>query len=152
MVVSQSGDFMISIPQILRAISGKRSFELFKTISLSEQSTDTDSLNTKLKLTRKQFYSRLSDLRNTGLVKRRKGKYSLTSLGEVVYFTEKVLEAALDSYWKLKAIDSLEEWQQEEEWNKIVDTLIDNYHLKEIILSSRLKHRSTAENIIEAAR
>jgi predicted transcriptional regulator len=91
-------------------------------------------------------------LRNTGLVKRRKGKYSLTSLGEVVYSTEKVLEAALDSYWKLKAIDSLEEWQQEEEWNKIVDTLIDNYHLKEIILSSRLKHRSTAENIIEAAR
>jgi DNA-binding transcriptional ArsR family regulator len=145
MVVPQSGDFMISIPQILRAISDDESLELFKLISLSDQRTDTDSLNAKLKLTRKQYYSRLSDLTNTGLVKRRKGKYSLTSFGEVVYSTEKVLEAALGSYWRLKAIDSLQEWQQEEEWNRIVDTLIDNYQLKEIILSSRLKYRSAAE-------
>jgi predicted transcriptional regulator len=152
MVVSQSRDFMISIPQILHAISDKQSFELFKVISLSDQGTDTDSLNTRLKLTRKQYYSRLSDLTNTGLVKRRKGKYSLTSFGEVVSSTEKVLEAALDSYWKLKAIDSLQGWQQEEEWNRIVDTLIDNYQLKEIILSSRLKYRSAAENIIKATR
>ena len=128
------------------------SFELFKLISLSDQSIDTDSLNTKLKFTRKQFYSRLSDLRNTGLVKRRKGKYSLTSFGEVVYSTEKVLETALDSYWKLKVIDSLQGWQQEEEWNKIVDTLIDNYQLKEIILSSRFKYRSAQRNIIKATR
>jgi predicted transcriptional regulator len=105
---------MISIPQILHAISDKKCFELFKLISLSDQSRDTDSLNTKLKFTRKQFYSRLSDLRNTGLVKRRKGKYSLTLFGQVVYSTEKVLEAALDSYWKLKVIDSLQGWQQEE--------------------------------------
>jgi predicted transcriptional regulator len=151
MVVSRSGDFMISIPQILRAISDKKSFELFKLISLSDQSIDTDSLNTKLKFTRKQFYSRLSDLRTTGLVKRRKGKYSLTSFGEVVYSTEKVLETALDSYWKLKAIDSLQGWQ-EEEWNKIVDTLIDNHQLKEIMLSSRLKYRSAQRNIIKATR
>jgi hypothetical protein len=91
-------------------------------------------------------------LRNTGLVKRRKGKYSLTSFGEVVYSTEMVLETALDSYWKLKAIDSLQGWKQEEEWNKIVDTLIDNYQLKEIILSSRLKYRSAQRNIIKATR
>jgi predicted transcriptional regulator len=143
---------MISIPQILHAISNKKSFELFKIIALSDQSIDTDTLNTKLKFTRKQFYSRLSDLRNTGLVKRRKGKYSLTSFGEVVYSTEKVLEAALDSYWKLKVIDSLQGWQQEEEWNKIVDTLIDNYQLKEIVLSSRLKYRSAQRNIIKATR
>jgi predicted transcriptional regulator len=152
MVVSQSRDFMISIPQILHAISDKQSFELFKVISLSDQGTDTDSLNTRLKLTRKQYYSRLSDLTNTGLVKRRKGKYSLTSFGEVVSSTEKVLEAALDSYWKLKAIDSLQGWQQEEEWNRIVDTLIDNYQLKEIILSSRLKYRSAQRNIIKSTR
>jgi predicted transcriptional regulator len=152
MIVSQSRDFMISIPQILHAISDKKSFEIFKLISRSEQSIDTDRLNTKLKFTRKQFYSRLSDLRNTGLVKRRKGKYSLTSFGEVVYSIEKVLETALDSYWKLKAIDSLQGWKLEEEWNKVVDTLIDNYRLKEIILSSRLKYRSAQRNIIKATR
>jgi|ERR1041385_4133680 predicted transcriptional regulator len=149
MIVSQSGDFMISIPQILHAISDKESLELFKLLSLSEQSTDTDSLNTKLKLTRKQYYSRMSDMTKAGLLKRKRGKYFLTSFGEVVSFTEKVLEAALDSYWKLKVIDSLQEWQQEEEWNRIVDTLIDNYQLKEIILSSRLKYQS-AEKIIRA--
>jgi len=98
MIVSQSGDFMISIPQILHAISDKESLELFKLLSLSEQSTDTDSLNTKLKLTRKQYYSRMSDMTKAGLLKRKRGKYFLTSFGEVVSFTEKVLEAALDSY------------------------------------------------------
>jgi hypothetical protein len=35
MIVSQSGDFMISIPQILHAISDR--VELFKLLSLSEQ-------------------------------------------------------------------------------------------------------------------
>jgi hypothetical protein len=142
---------MISIPQILHAISDKESLELFKLISLSEQSTDTDSLNTKLKLTRKQYYSIMSDMTKAGLLKRKRGKYFLTSFGEVVSSTEKVLEAALDSYWKLKVIDSLQGWQQEEEWNRIVDTLIDNYQLKEIILSSRLKYQS-AEKIIKATR
>jgi hypothetical protein len=127
------------------------SLELFKLISLSEQSTDTDSLNTKLKLTRKRYYSRMSDMTKAGLLKRKRGKYFLTSFGEVVSSTEKVLEAALDSYWKLKVIDSLQGWQQEEEWNRIVDTLIDNYQLKEIILSSRLKYQS-AEKIIKATR
>jgi predicted transcriptional regulator len=143
MVVSQYGDFMISLPQILHAISDKKSLELFKIISLSDQGRD--SLSSKSKLTRKQFYSRLSGLRKAGLVKRRNGKYSLTSFGKVVYSTEKVLENALDSYWKLKVVDSLEEWEQQEEWSKIIDTLIDNFQLKEIILSSRSKHRSSTE-------
>ena len=127
------------------------SLELFKLISLSEQRIDTDGLNTKLKLTRKQYYSRMSDMTKAGLLKRKRGKYFLTSFGEVVSSTEKVLEAALDSYWKLKVIDSLQGWQQEEEWNRIVDTLIDNYQLKEIILSSGLNYQS-AEKIIKATR
>jgi hypothetical protein len=40
----------------------------------------------------------MSDMTKAGLLKRKRGKYFLTSFGEVVSFTEKVLEAALDSY------------------------------------------------------
>ena len=141
----------VSISNILSVFSDDKSFVLFRTIAVEngDDGSDREFLTSKTKLTRKQYYSRMSDMTKAGLLKRKRGKYFLTSFGEVVSFTEKVLEAALDSYWKLKVIDSLQEWQQEGDWNRIVDTLIDNYQLKEIILSSRLKYQS-AEKIIRA--
>jgi hypothetical protein len=143
----------VSLSNILSVFSDDKSFALFRTIAVEngDDGSDSEFLTSKTKLTRKRYYSRMSDMTKAGLLKRKRGKYFLTSFGEVVSSTEKVLEAALDSYWKLKAIDSLQGWQQEEEWNRIVDTLIDNYQLKEIILSSRLKYQS-AEKIIKATR
>jgi predicted transcriptional regulator len=38
-----------------------------------------------MNLTTKQYYSRISGLLDAGLIKRHKGKYSLTMLGKVVY-------------------------------------------------------------------
>ena len=66
-------------------------------------------LITKLKLTRKQYYSRISKLTNAGLVKRQKGRYLLSAFGKVIYrahmnFEERI-ESALGIYWKLVALD-----------------------------------------------
>ena len=40
---------------------------------------------TKIGLTRKQFYTKLNELTTRGLVKREKGKYYLTTFGNIVY-------------------------------------------------------------------
>ena len=45
---------------------------------------------------------------DAGLVKRHKRKYSLTLLGKVVYDSQMTVGKALQDYWKLKAIESIE--------------------------------------------
>jgi len=97
---------MVSTADTLNAMSDKKTLSLFKTIAISKG--DTDILITKLKLTRKQYYSRMKTLMEVGLIRRRSGRYCLTSLGIVIYDSYIQIETALKYYWKLKAIDSLE--------------------------------------------
>jgi outer membrane receptor for ferric coprogen and ferric-rhodotorulic acid len=120
---------------ILRAISDEKSLELFRTIA-SEAAVDSETLRTRMKFTRKQYYSRLSRIVRSGLVKRKSGKYFLTAFGKVVYGTELTIEGALKDYWKLKAIDSLNVTGElpAEERNKLINTLLDNEELRGILV------------------
>jgi hypothetical protein len=120
---------------ILGAIADDRSSLLFDTIALSHSET-SDVLLAKLKLTQKEYYSRMSKLVKANLVNRRQGKYFLTSLGKIVYDTQTTLRKAIADYWKLKAIDELESYDEEmpkEEYNKIINSLIDNEKIKEAL-------------------
>jgi predicted transcriptional regulator len=125
---------MVSPTDILGAISDDRSLLLFNAIALSN-SESSDILATRLNLTRKQYYSRMSELVRTNLVNRRNGKYFLTSLGKIVYDVQTTIRKAIADYWKLKAIDELELEDRgempKEEYNKIINSLIDNEKIKE---------------------
>jgi hypothetical protein len=119
--------------KVLTAISDKESLELFRFIAINSE--DSDSLRTKTNLTRKQYYSRLSRMTKVGLVKRKKGKHSLTAFGKVIYDAQTIIEKAVNNYWRLKAIDSLEISNDlpQEERIKLIDSLLDNKHIKEIL-------------------
>ena len=120
---------------VLGAIADDRSSLLFDTIALSHSET-SDVLLAKLKLTQKEYYSRMSRLVKANLVNRRQGKYFLTSLGKIVYATQTTLRKAIADYWKLKAIDELESYDEEmpkEEYNKIINSLIDSEKIKEAL-------------------
>jgi hypothetical protein len=134
---------MISIADVLDTISDDKSLVLFNTIALSN-SDGSDILISKLKLTRKQYYSRISKLVKVDLVVRRNGKYFLTSLGKIVYDAQKIIGNAVGDYWKLKAVDTLEVTDQmpKEEYNKIINALIENEKIKEglIIKSYPVAH------------
>ncbi|SRR6266480_476354 len=134
---------MISIADVLDTISDDKSLVLFNTIALSN-SDGRDILISKLKLTRKQYYSRISKLVKVDLVVRRNGKYFLTSLGKIVYDAQKIIGNAVGDYWKLKAVDTLEITDQmpKEEYNKIINALIENEKIKEglIIKSYPVAH------------
>jgi predicted transcriptional regulator len=127
-----------SVANVLRSISDDLSLDLYRTIARSNNESG-DELFSKVKITRKQFYSRLSSLTKAGLVKRKQGKYSLTAFGKVVYDSERAIENAFNIYWKLKAIDSLGISNElpKEEYSKIVDALIDNYEIKDMLTSSK---------------
>jgi predicted transcriptional regulator len=119
---------------ILRTIADDRSLELFKTIA--QGTIDSENLKTKTKLTRKQYYSRLSRMTRAGLVRKKSGKYLLTAFGKIVYDSQATVDLALASYWKLRAIDSLEMSNElpKEEQQKLIDALLDNQEIKGILV------------------
>jgi predicted transcriptional regulator len=129
------------VASVLRSISDDISLDLYKSIANSNGERGDDLL-AKTKITRKQYYSRLSSLTKEGLIKRKNGRYSLTAFGKVVYESEKSIENAFNIYWKLKAVDSIGISNEipRDEYSKIVDALIDSYKIKDI-LTNRDKTR-----------
>jgi predicted transcriptional regulator len=122
-----------TVDSVLASISDNQSLELFRLIAVTNGTSET--LRTKINLTRKQYYSRLSRMTKAGIVKRKNGRHSLTAFGKVVYDAQTTIEKAVNSYWKLKAIDSLEmsEDLPKEERLKLIDNLLDNKDIKEIL-------------------
>ena len=119
---------------VLRSIADDKSLELFRTVAL--ETIDSKNLKNRTRLTRKQYYSRLSRMTRTGLVRKKNGKYILTTFGKIVYESQLTVENALNNYWKLKAIDSLETSNElpKEEQQKLIETLLDNQEIKEILV------------------
>ena len=126
---------LVSRSNIVSAISDDKAFAIFRTIALGNGVYNSDILISKTKLTRIQYYSRLADFIKAGLVKRKNGKYFLTSLGKIVYNNQHIIESALANHWKLKAIDSFEDLNElsKEERRLFIDTIIDDDYIKEII-------------------
>jgi hypothetical protein len=78
----------------------------------------------------------MSMLQEQHLIEKRNRKYFITIIGRAVYNTKGLIEKALRHYCKLKVIDSLIEQQDipVSELHKIIDTLIDDYQLKGILI------------------
>ena len=121
------------LAKVLKSISDEESLELFR--SIGTNGSDSISLRNKIKITRKQYYSRMSRLMKVGLIKRKNGKHTLTAFGKIIYDTQITIENAINSYWKLKAIDSLEVSDDLplEERKKLIDSLIENITIREIL-------------------
>src|SRR5918911_4815900 len=126
---------MILVIDVLKAISDKKSLELFRIVAHTKQYSDI--LISKTKLTRKQYYSRMSILMKAGLIKREEGKYTLTAFGRIIYHTAlAAMENAVNNYWKVKAIESLRKSKDlpAAECKKIIDRFIDNPEIKDIFV------------------
>ena len=125
-----------SILSTLRAISDEKSLALFKTVAtLKPKST---VLISKLNVTSKEYYSRLSYMREAGLVAKRDANYFLTSFGKIVYESICLIEKAASSNWKLKSIDSIKLYKDlpYKEYNNIINTLIEDNTIREILYAS----------------
>jgi predicted transcriptional regulator len=141
---------LLSKLTILAAISETSASNILKNIGSSD--SNSDILITQLKLTRKKYYSRMSGLIKAGLVKRQKGRYILTTFGKVIYSAqinlETKIENALNNYWKLKAIDSLDMLSREET-DKIISSLIEDQEIKGILIKDLLSAQVVSEKTQE---
>jgi hypothetical protein len=128
------------IAGIIKRISDDKTWLIFNTIFLANGDS-SETLRTGLKLTKKQYYSRISRLIKAGMVKRQKRKYFVTAFCTVIFDSRGLLGTAIKNYWKLKAIHSLgvadDSKMPKEQRNKIIEELIDNRQLKDISLSTK---------------
>jgi predicted transcriptional regulator len=142
-----------SITCILKKISDDKALVLFNSIAVS---TDNERLIPlrEMNLSTKQYYSRISGLMDAGLIKRHKGKYSLTMLGHVVYDSQLIIGKTLAYYWKLKAIESIEmstSGLPNEEKTQLINALIDNHRIKDILMKSISNPSSESNSNIQAS-
>ena len=124
---------MQSVANIFNSLSDEQSVMLFTTIAT--KSINSVELRSKISLTRKQYYSKLSSMVRVGLIKRRSGKLIVTTLGKIVYESQKVVQDAYNNHWKLKVLDSIEMSEElpREERKKLMDNLIEDSRLKQIL-------------------
>jgi predicted transcriptional regulator len=119
---------------VLHAVSDDASLELFKLVALTNGTSEL--LRSRMDITRKQYYSRLYNLIQCGLIKRKDRKYFLTALGRVMYDSQITIENAIRDYWKLKAIDSIRitrdiPWGEQK---KIIETVIQDPGIKNALI------------------
>jgi predicted transcriptional regulator len=125
---------MVSISEIYDAICDDRALKLFDAIATN--GGKSGHLSEQLDLSRKEYYSRMSRLIKTGMVKRKNGTHFLTAFGEIVYDAQVTIKKAVQSYWKLKAIDSIDSSDEisEIERKNLLDTLLEDGEIKTILL------------------
>jgi predicted transcriptional regulator len=93
-----------SVSEILAAISDEKSLNLFNSIAAKGISVD-DLLNAH-KMSRKQYYLRISKFIETGMIKRENGKYILTLFGKVIHEVQLILLELVRRHWQPEAVHS----------------------------------------------
>lgn len=89
-----------------------------------------------LKLTKKQYYLRLSQLMRTHIIARNHGKYAATSFELVINEALKLLIVAAKERYKLQLIDNFRKDEiPQSEYEKQISQLIENNDLKQILRS-----------------
>ncbi len=83
----------ISVSEIFRTISNRKSLKLFKIIAI--EGGTSESLIPKLGISRKEYYLRMSRLSDAGMIKRKDNKYCLTIFGGVIYGIQLILADAV---------------------------------------------------------
>lgn len=138
-----------NICDVVRSISDDKSLSIFNIIALAASSSETQ-IN-RLKLTRKQYYSRMSAMIKAGLIAKANGRYNLTSFGKVVYKAHILIGKGQQSYWKLKAIDAFESSDNalsSEERVRLINSLIVDNDLNKILQNCRCGHKDDDQELV----
>jgi hypothetical protein len=128
-----STDTVHGIASVFRALSNDHALSLLRAIAIERK--EPDVLRADLKLSSKQYYSRISALTKSNLVQKKGGMLMLTSFGKLVYESQVTIEKGLEDLSKLKVIDSLESSKDlsKEERDNIINILLQNRELKTVL-------------------
>jgi len=127
-----------STEEVFRVLADRHSLNIVRMAYFGLKSS---SMNYKSTISKKQFYSRLKRLRNTGIIEKRNSVYKTTTFGSLIYNGQiKALENIIANYWNLKAVDVLKAKQDFplREKEKLIEEMIQNTSLKSIVNGTHL--------------
>lgn len=126
-----------SLLDVLKAIADSQSLELFQ--SIAKGAVESETLKDKEGMSKKQFYARTRQMLDAGIIRRVKGKFSLTNFGVIVYHGQSVMTKGVENYWKLKAIDSIQVSGQidEHERMKLIKTILNDNSIESILVTQK---------------
>jgi predicted transcriptional regulator len=158
MVMYIFGDFssfdktrrMTTLVDILSLIAERKCSIIFSTIGELEGPAELQI--TRLNMTRKQFYSRISQLLKNDLIRKTHGKYELTLFGRVVFGIENKIQHSIDNYWKLKAIETLDESLPEIEKTKLINSIVDDPLIRDLLDRSMSRRVGPHKDIVEESK
>ena len=138
----------MALADVLRSVSDGKSLSILQAIAAASIviADDGSSINSnnnsnneqirlrELDLTTKQYYTRISAMIESDLIKKRGRRYYLTPFGKVIYCCTMIAKNALKNYYNLKAVEVNEDSGfSDEEISKLADALIDNQRVKEFL-------------------
>lgn len=124
-----------TVEDVMNAISDSKSLDIF--CSIAKESVESGVLKVAKGLSRKQYYSRTSQLLKVGLIKRKNGRFSVTAFGAVIYHAQLVIESGIKNYWKLKAVDSIRSSTDigEQERVKLIKSILGDTRIEKILVA-----------------
>jgi hypothetical protein len=136
-----------SIINVYKALSNESSIRLFTSIATNN---GTQFSMTDFTLSKRQYYDRINDLKNAGLIFKLKGKYNVTSFGKVIFTLVNMLDKAAQEHWKLQAIDVLNSAKtMRTNKSKVIDILLDDIEIKEILLKELTSDYERSASIVK---
>jgi len=141
---------MTTLVDILSLIAERKCSIIFRTIG--EIDGPADLQITRLNMTRKQFYSRIGQLLKNDLIRKINGKYELTLFGRVVFGIENKIQHSIDNYWKLKAIETLDESLPDVEKTKLINSIVDDPLIRDLLDRSMTRRFGLQKDIVEESK
>jgi len=135
----------ITLLDIFRVLSKQKNLLVFRTIA-AEGVIDREMIEKLMKINRRDRSTSLSELFKIDLIRRKSGKYSLTSLGKLIYELQNRVENMLSLSHTLKVVDSTEDFSDKHR-NEIINCIITDEYTKDLLmqynrgLSSRVQNK-----------
>ncbi len=123
--------------EVFSILGDKHSVEILNAAHSGLRSTSTGIINQ----TKKQYYVRLKQLVDMGLIEKHQSIYKLTTFGSIVYENNlRTMDKIIPNYWQIKSIDVLKGRNEfpVEQKEKIIDEYIATTGMKDIINATHL--------------
>ena len=145
---------MKSSVQILKTLNCLEALLIFQTVADGGiNGLDNASLTRSVlpHITRKQYYLRMTGLKQAGLISKTSGKYKLTYLGLVILNSLRIIDKGVMLKWALRALDAAEAGTEQQKQNLepqikdiLIDSMVTDETIRKILIIEQKKAEGTA--------
>jgi CheY-like chemotaxis protein len=137
----------LDLLEMFRVLSKKPNMFIFNAIA-KEKVIDGELIGKALNMNRSDKRKSLSELFRIDLIRRKSGKYCLTSLGRLIYDLQNRVENMLSLSHTLKVVDSIEDFSDKHR-NEIISCIIKDTHARDLLMQYNRGLSSSVQNKLD---